>query len=140
MLTTADKEEIKRMIEEMFTSSSLSSTEGRKDVDQKDEFVSLLSLAVQARDLIVNQGFTDLTFVNPKTGERTVVEFKVGADSIVDVTARAIEVFGTRERALRWLKTPVPSLGDQTPLSLLNSPEGVALVQDTLGRVEHGVW
>ena len=85
MLTTADKEEIKRMIEEMFTSSSLSSTEGRKDVDQKDEFVSLLSLAVQARDLIVNQGFTDLTFVNPKTGEQTVVEFKVGADSIVEI-------------------------------------------------------
>jgi putative toxin-antitoxin system antitoxin component (TIGR02293 family) len=62
------------------------------------------------------------------------------ADSIVDVTARAIEVFGSREKALRWLKTSVRSLGDQTPLSLLNSTEGVAQVQDTLGRVEHGVW
>jgi putative toxin-antitoxin system antitoxin component (TIGR02293 family) len=61
-------------------------------------------------------------------------------DSIVDVTARAIEVFGTREKALRWLKTPVRSLGDQTPLSLLNTTEGVAQVHDTLGRVEHGVW
>jgi putative toxin-antitoxin system antitoxin component (TIGR02293 family) len=58
----------------------------------------------------------------------------------VDVTARAIEVFGTREKALRWLKTPVRSLGDRTPLSLLNSAEGAAQVQDTLGRVEHGVW
>jgi putative toxin-antitoxin system antitoxin component (TIGR02293 family) len=48
--------------------------------------------------------------------------------------------FGTREKAMRWLKTPVRSLGDRTPLSLLNSPEGVARVQDTLGRVEHGVW
>ena len=41
-----------------------------------------------------------------------------GSDPIVDVAARAIEVFGTREKALRWLKTPVRSLGDQTPLSL----------------------
>jgi len=49
-----------------------------------------------------------------------------------------MEVFGAREKALRWLNTPVRSLGDQTPLSLLNTPEGVAQVQDTLGRVEHG--
>jgi putative toxin-antitoxin system antitoxin component (TIGR02293 family) len=58
----------------------------------------------------------------------------------VDVTARAIEVFGTREKALRWLQTPVRSLGDQTPLSLLNSADGASQVRDTLGRVEHGVW
>jgi putative toxin-antitoxin system antitoxin component (TIGR02293 family) len=63
-----------------------------------------------------------------------------GSDTVVDVVAKAIEVFGTREKALRWLKTPVRSLGDQTPVSLMNTPEGVAQVQDTLGRVEHGVW
>lgn len=99
MLTTEDKEEIKRIIVETFA-----------------------------------------TFVNLKSGEKRVVEANLVPDSIVDVTARAIEVFGTREKALRWLKTPVRSLGDQTPLSLLNSTEGVAQVQDTLGRVEHGVW
>lgn len=61
-------------------------------------------------------------------------------DPLVDVTARAIEVFGSREKALRWLKTPVRSLGDQSPLSLLDTPEGVDRVTDVLGRVEHGVW
>jgi putative toxin-antitoxin system antitoxin component (TIGR02293 family) len=59
---------------------------------------------------------------------------------IVELTARAMEVFGTREKALRWLNTPVRSLGDRTPLSLLDTPEGLAQVQDTLGRAEHGVW
>jgi putative toxin-antitoxin system antitoxin component (TIGR02293 family) len=57
-----------------------------------------------------------------------------------DVLARAIEVFGERENALRWLGTPVRSLGDKTPISLLNTPEGLVRVQDTLGRVEHGGW
>jgi hypothetical protein len=61
-------------------------------------------------------------------------------EPIMEVTARAMEVFGTREKALRWLRTPVRSLGDQTPISLLSSPEGLARVQDTLGQVEHGVW
>src|ERR1019366_9005299 len=63
-----------------------------------------------------------------------------GSDAVIDVTARAVEVFGSSEKAMRWLRTPVRSLGDRTPLSLLGSPEGVARVQDTLGRVEHGVW
>lgn len=59
---------------------------------------------------------------------------------IVEVTARAIEVFGSREKALRWLKAPVRSLGDQSPISLLDTQEGIDRVKDVLGRVEHGVW
>ncbi len=62
------------------------------------------------------------------------------SDPVVDVTARAMEVFGTREKALRWLKTPVRSLGDRAPISLLNTQEGVAQVRDTLGQIEHGIW
>jgi putative toxin-antitoxin system antitoxin component (TIGR02293 family) len=61
-------------------------------------------------------------------------------DPIVEVTARAMEVFGSREKALRWLKAPVRSLGDQPPLSLLDTEEGIERVKDVLGRVEHGVW
>ena len=60
--------------------------------------------------------------------------------SVVRITARAIEVLGTPEKALRWLETPVRSLGDRTPLSLLESPEGISRVEETLGRIEHGVW
>jgi putative toxin-antitoxin system antitoxin component (TIGR02293 family) len=62
------------------------------------------------------------------------------SDPFVNVLARAIEVLGTREKASRWLRAPVRSLGDKTPMSLLNSPEGLARVQDTLGQIEHGVW
>jgi uncharacterized protein (DUF2384 family) len=68
------------------------------------------------------------------------VEPAVSMETLVDITARAIEVFGTREKALRWLKTPVRSLGDQTPLSLLGSPDGIVRVEDALGCIEHGVW
>lgn len=65
---------------------------------------------------------------------------KRSAQPIVEVTLRAMEVLGTREKALRWLNSPVPSLGGRTPLSLLDTPEGATQVQDALGRMEHGVW
>ncbi|HVN07282.1 MAG TPA: MbcA/ParS/Xre antitoxin family protein [Bryobacteraceae bacterium] len=56
------------------------------------------------------------------------------------VVARSIEVFGSREKALLWLRTPVRSLGDQAPITLLRDSVGVARVLDTLGQIEHGVW
>jgi hypothetical protein len=61
-------------------------------------------------------------------------------EPLVRVIARAVEVLGTSEKALRWINAPVRSLGDQTPASLLGSPEGIQRVEDALGSIEHGVW
>jgi putative toxin-antitoxin system antitoxin component (TIGR02293 family) len=61
-------------------------------------------------------------------------------EQLVRVIARAVEVLGTSEKALRWINAPVRSLGNQTPVSLLNTPEGIARVEDALGSIEHGVW
>jgi putative toxin-antitoxin system antitoxin component (TIGR02293 family) len=61
-------------------------------------------------------------------------------EPLIRVVARAVEVLGTSEKALRWLNAPIRSLGDQTPASLLGSPEGIMSVEDALGRIEHGVW
>ncbi|MBV9771074.1 MAG: DUF2384 domain-containing protein [Bryobacterales bacterium] len=61
-------------------------------------------------------------------------------ESLVRVIARAVEVLGTSDKALRWLNTPVRSLGDNTPISLVNSAEGITRVEDALGQIEHCVW
>jgi putative toxin-antitoxin system antitoxin component (TIGR02293 family) len=61
-------------------------------------------------------------------------------EPLVRVIARAVEVLGTSEKALRWINAPVRSLGNQTPASLLDSPGGIKRVEDSLGRIEHGVW
>jgi putative toxin-antitoxin system antitoxin component (TIGR02293 family) len=50
------------------------------------------------------------------------------------------EVFGTEENFAEWLKTEVPALGNKTPLSYLDTPFGFQLVDQTLGRIEHGLF
>ena len=60
--------------------------------------------------------------------------------NVNSVSARATEVFGSGEKATRWLQASIPSLGYRTPLSLLRTSEGIAAVEDTLGAIEHGVW
>jgi putative toxin-antitoxin system antitoxin component (TIGR02293 family) len=58
---------------------------------------------------------------------------------IARVLFRADEVFSSREDLKEWLTTPVLSLGERTPLSLLDTSFGAQLVIDELGRLEHGV-
>ena len=60
--------------------------------------------------------------------------------SIVPVIAHAVAVFGDEHKASHWLSTPLPLLGDRTPSDLLESDEGIELVERTLTRIEHNIF
>ena len=65
---------------------------------------------------------------------------------------RATEaVYGSRERALAWLRRPNPRLdpalrnvlfakGGRTPLSLLTTDTGARMVEELLGQIAHGMF
>jgi putative toxin-antitoxin system antitoxin component (TIGR02293 family) len=53
---------------------------------------------------------------------------------------RGVEVFGSKEKFGRWLRKPVRSLGTQKPIDLLSSTVGYTVVEQVLGRIEHGVF
>ena len=61
------------------------------------ESASLQHASEQLRDLIANQGFTELVFRNPSSGETTVLGASLESHPVVDVLARAIE-FSEREK------------------------------------------
>lgn len=61
-------------------------------------------------------------------------------ETLLRIVALAVEVLGTREKALQWLNTPVPDLDGEKPFSLLDTPEGIQRVEDALGQMAHGVW
>ena len=56
------------------------------------------------------------------------------------IVERAETVFEDKDAALAWLQSPNATLGGCTPLSLLDTDLGAEGVQDTLGRIEHGVF
>jgi putative toxin-antitoxin system antitoxin component (TIGR02293 family) len=65
---------------------------------------------------------------------------------------RATEaVYGSRERALAWLRRPNPRLdpalrnvlftrGGRTPISLLTTEIGARMVEELLGQIAHGMF
>ena len=55
------------------------------------------------------------------------------------VWREAQETFGEADRARRWMERPTRPLGDQSPVSLLDTEEGARLVEALLGRIDHGL-
>jgi len=49
-------------------------------------------------------------------------------------------VFQDQGKFTRWLRRPLRALADRSPLDLMDSPTGVQLVEDLLGRIEYGVF
>lgn len=49
-------------------------------------------------------------------------------------------VFQDQGKFTRWLRRPLRLLGDRAPLELMDSPTGVQLVEDILGRIDYGVF
>jgi len=52
----------------------------------------------------------------------------------------AEKVFGDSAKAQRWLRKPKRGLGNETPLAYLASETGARVVEEMLGRIEHGIY
>ena len=57
---------------------------------------------------------------------------------VARVAEEATRVFGSEDKAARWLKAAHPSLGDAAPFSLLDSDAGTKSVADELIRIDYG--
>jgi len=59
-------------------------------------------------------------------------------DRLATIEGEAAEVFGNREEAVQWLKTRNLALGDETPLSLLDTETGALQVRRVLAALRFG--
>ena len=64
-------------------------------------------------------------------------QFSVGR--VVPVIAHAVAVFGDEHKASHWLATPLPLFENRSPSELLETDEGIVLVERTLTRIEHNI-
>jgi putative toxin-antitoxin system antitoxin component (TIGR02293 family) len=58
---------------------------------------------------------------------------------VARVLASAEDVFGAAEKAHRWLRKANRGLGGHLPIHLLSTEAGSRLVEQALGRIEHGI-
>lgn len=53
--------------------------------------------------------------------------------------SHARDAFGSVEKARAWMTRPTHVFGGRPPAELLDTDEGARLVDETLGRIEHGI-
>lgn len=58
---------------------------------------------------------------------------------VARVVGFAEEIFGTPEKAYRWLRKANRGLGGQVPLELISTEAGARVVEQALGRIAHGI-
>lgn len=56
------------------------------------------------------------------------------------VYSKCVDVFGSEENSVAWLKSPLPSLGGACPLVYLDTIIGSEMIMTLLGRIEHCVY
>jgi putative toxin-antitoxin system antitoxin component (TIGR02293 family) len=59
---------------------------------------------------------------------------------VIRVLALAERMYGSRERALAWLRRAHPRLDRRTPLSLLKTDAGSRIVEDLLAQIDEGFF
>ena len=71
--------------------------------------------------------------------ERLTVEESDHVLRLVRVLSAAEAVYGSRERALGWLRRTHPRLDGRTPLSLLRTDTGSRIVEEMLVQIDEGM-
>jgi putative toxin-antitoxin system antitoxin component (TIGR02293 family) len=65
------------------------------------------------------------------------------SDRVLRITralSAAEATYGSRQRALAWLRRPIPRLENRTPLSLLTTDIGTRIVEETLIQIDEGIF
>jgi putative toxin-antitoxin system antitoxin component (TIGR02293 family) len=72
--------------------------------------------------------------------EKLTVEESDRVLRTIRVLSLAESVYGSRERALAWLRKPHPRLDDRAPLSLLRTDTGSRIVEELLVQIDEGTF
>jgi len=72
--------------------------------------------------------------------EKLTVEESDRVLRLIRVLSLAETVYGTRERALAWLRKPHVRLDSRAPLSLLKTDTGSRIVEELLVQIDEGMF
>lgn len=78
------------------------------------------------------QRYSDADLLDPAVSEHAL--------QIAEVISKGSFVFSSLHDLKQWLHTPSMALGNETPVSLLDTSFGARIVIDELGRLGYGVY
>jgi putative toxin-antitoxin system antitoxin component (TIGR02293 family) len=114
-----------------------------------------LAPAARARPDILDElgrhGYSDEEIADLVVARRTLARRRAAHELLtIEETDKALRlkriatlaerIFGDAAKAQRWLRKPKRSLLGDTPVDYLASENGARVVEEMLGRIEHGIY
>ena len=113
---------------------------GRFEVLSLDETLKLLGkqwLSSEVEQLVIPRR----TLARRKQHNETLTREETDrALRLARIAAEANRVFGNRRKAFGWLRAPNKVFSGQAPVALLRTELGAVLVEEALGRIDHGMF
>ncbi|CCH53083.1 hypothetical protein BN8_02147 [Fibrisoma limi BUZ 3] len=105
---------------------------------QVDEVAALVGLTDKEMAYALNMTLRNLYRL--KDEQRLPVAASERFHLLQNLLAHALDTFeGRKATVLHWFRTPIRELAYQTPIQLLDTVTGFGLVDDVLGRLDHGL-
>lgn len=105
---------------------------------EADRVANMASLSDVEMARILNMSVRNLHRLKPD--EKLARDVSERLLLLTNLLQHGLDVFdGDSTTLTDWLRTPIRELNSQSPLYLLDTSTGFGLVDDVLGRIEHGI-
>ncbi len=97
-------------------------------------------LEISRKELARVAGVAERTLIRKIQAGRLTADQSERMNRVARLLMRSVDVLGSKERALRWLKAPRSYFAGKPPLDFADTELGCQEVFNLLGRIEHGVF
>ena len=105
---------------------------------EADQIAALVGLTDREMAPILNMSERNLHRLNAEN--RLARDASERLLLLTNLLQHGLDVFDNDVQTLAdWLRTPIRELNSQSPIHLLDTTTGFGLVDDVLGRIEHGI-
>ncbi len=99
----------------------------------------LKAVALPQKQLAVVLGIPDRTIARRKEAKHLTAAESDRLYRVARTIAHTVSVLGSIEKTRTWITRPNRALGDESPLTLLDTDIGARQVEDVLLRIEYGI-
>lgn len=98
------------------------------------------TMDVPLKDMASLLNISYKTFARKKPADKMDALTSSLTIEIANVIADGVTTFGSLQKFRSWLQKPNRALAGSSPFSLLNTPTGIKMVQNVLGRINEGIY
>lgn len=126
---------------------------GKEKIHSRIDFIRMSREGIPMHTLHKIQTYTSLTSTELSQilpiSERQLQRYKPDHVLRKDITSHLIQLVELFERGYKvfgkekfpiWIRSEILAFGNRKPMDVLDTPIGIQMVMDVLGRIEHGVY